>query len=1554
MRTHQSLLWILIVAVLYASWPMSAQAQVQPTAPIVVPSATSKSKVRVIIALKNPLGFEHDGMQTREIASRRAQVARDVRVYVQRNITLLKVVHRELTILPMVVATVASADLPRLATAPDVTAIYEDTLHAPDLAESTDLIHSRATNEGGNGGTGQLVAVLDTGVDRFHEFLNGQVVVEACFSSNNADDNATSLCPGNTEYETGPGKAIPCTGISGCDHGTHVAGIVAGKRVCIDCGTASQVMMSGVAPDAKIAAVQVFSKFENKNGVNPCSNSSTCVLSYSSDQVAALQWLMAYKAGWQQNLVSINMSLGGGKTNAFCDADAVQTDSINQLRLLDVATVIAAGNSAAPSGVFSNGIASPGCISSAITIGSTFTRTATGSSPPSSYNLTVTDTISSFSQTATVAANGPNGNGDRLLDLLAPGSNIYASTSNTTDGYVTKSGTSMATPHVAGAWAVIKGVKPNLTVSEVLTYLRTTGRFITDARNGLVLPRINVGNAVTEVRNTNLATQVSTYGLNFGRVTRNQTVYLSVGIQTSLNMSQPLSTSMTGDGAFFLHSSSCLANLYYRPTCVLTIGFTPTSAQKLQIYTGRLDITTTIYGFPTVYKVGLYGRSEPTTPDTGQTQTVVAMSRTSTRTQTLIPTIALPVWTVLVGATRTIQQANLIRTGIALNTTQFVLNDRLTATAERVAGSPTRTRSASVTRTPTSTPVPILRTINVAQTRTRDKNDQATATRKMMLTQTAGAIISDRMTATQERTLGLATRTKIPPTATVTRTSSVTRSITGTRTTTSTATPSASITSTATPMVLTESTSVALSNQIQRIIPLPNESAYAVLTQGTSVITPALALFDSSLTSLAQIELPGEKASALTHVPERPGLLYVGGRLFKDAMYIQSYEVVAQTPVVRGLRLELGNGEPTAMYATDERLYVAFRFVPQAGGAERFEVRAYDISEPRDIVPIPGLVAVLSGPVNDLVGVPLSNNLMIAVGKRANVTSGFVSSLYVKPTLLQVASTVLWPREVVSAVARSTVTLLQPQHTLFMLDRQDIVALSVANGTGAIAAQPLNKVARVGDAVALDPTHAQLLVGRYNATVPTNIETSLHVYDILPPAGLRLRGATNAVTGDGVVRGIAADFGQIIMAAGMSFSRLGGYGLLAPTLTPSETLTPSMTKTASRTSTETRTVTSTITVTLSPTSQPSKNRIEAGNNHTCVIDFLDVVKCWGDAAYGQLGNNATTPQPLLVAVNTVAFTGVRQIDSGWNHTCARNTDNTMACWGENPYGELADEGTADLLLPQLSSVVSHTLQVAVGWHHACAINTARAVLCWGMGTAGQLGNGLGASSNLPQVVFGVMDARQITLGATHACAVTGAGWLYCWGGNSFGQLGTGETTNRLNAQGIISNVIKVATYENTTCVIYGAAKYVFCVGDNQYGQAGTAPSANQMAFTAVITSTGAALANIVDIEVGMNHICALDSAGLMYCWGDNFYGQSGSSLSSPNRAVLVAGLSGSGAPKVVDMALGENHTCALLANNTVKCWGRNDYGQLGDGTTTDSSIPVLVFGLNSMLPTPTP
>jgi subtilisin family serine protease len=355
---------------LCAVWPTTTQAQTQISAPVSVPSATTKNKVRVIITLKNRLGFIREGMHGREISSRQIQVARNVQAYVQNNKSLLKVVHRELTIVPMVVATVASVDLAQLAQSPQVASINEDKLSSPDLAESTDLIDSRAVNEGGYGGSGQMVAVLDTGIDKNHEFLSGQVYGEACFSTNDTDFNADSLCPNDTEYETGPGKANPCAIL--CDHGTHVAGIVAGKRICIDCGTANQVMMSGVAPDAKIMAVQVFSQFSDNASANPCADagqSSPCVLSFDSDQIAALQWLVAFKPVWQSNLVSVNMSLGGGRTNASCDVtNAAHAAAINQLRVLGVATVIASGNSS-----FSNGIGYPACVSTAITVGSTRT-----------------------------------------------------------------------------------------------------------------------------------------------------------------------------------------------------------------------------------------------------------------------------------------------------------------------------------------------------------------------------------------------------------------------------------------------------------------------------------------------------------------------------------------------------------------------------------------------------------------------------------------------------------------------------------------------------------------------------------------------------------------------------------------------------------------------------------------------------------------------------------------------------------------------------------------------------------------------------------------------------------------------------------------------------------------------------------------------------------------------------------------------------------------------------------------------------------------------------
>ena len=112
----------------------------------------------------------------------------------------------------------------------------------------------------------------------------------------------------------------------------------------------------------------------------------------------------------------------------------------------------------------------------------------------------------------------------------------------------------------------------------------------------------------------------------------------------------------------------------------------------------------------------------------------------------------------------------------------------------------------------------------------------------------------------------------------------------------------------------------------------------------------------------------------------------------------------------------------------------------------------------------------------------------------------------------------------------------------------------------------------------------------------------------------------------------------------------------------------------------------------------------------------------------------------------------------------------------------------------------------------------------------------------------------------------------------------------------------------------------------------------------------------MDIEAGRQHFCALDTSGVMWCWGSNANSKLGLLLTSPYsyQAVAAPGLSGSGAPKVLDMAVGGEHTCALLATGDVKCWGRNEYGQLGNGTTTDSMSPVTVLSLSGMVASPTP
>jgi len=355
---------------------------------------------------------------------------------------------RKLTTLPVMSVEVDPAALAALAETTTVLSIQEDIAVPPVLDVSGPRVGAPTAWAAGYSGAGQAIAILDTGVDSTQPFLTGKVVLEACFS-NGGFSGAASLCPGDLGSLTGAaGAGEDCSAaIYGCNHGTHVAGIAAGRSGSF----------SGIGRDASIIAIQVFTEFSGTS----CTNyglPSPCALSYTSDQIAALDWL-ATQVG-TLSIAAANMSLGGGTYSdqgACDDANAAEKSAIDALRAAGVATVIAAGN-----GYDSTGISSPGCISSAVAVGATNDA----------------DAVAGFS------------NSSPLLEFWAPGVAINSSLPGT--GYGEMSGTSMSAPHVTGAWAILKSKAPGATVAQVLSALTSSGISVTDSRNGVVRPRIQV------------------------------------------------------------------------------------------------------------------------------------------------------------------------------------------------------------------------------------------------------------------------------------------------------------------------------------------------------------------------------------------------------------------------------------------------------------------------------------------------------------------------------------------------------------------------------------------------------------------------------------------------------------------------------------------------------------------------------------------------------------------------------------------------------------------------------------------------------------------------------------------------------------------------------------------------------------------------------------------------------------------------------------------------------------------------------------------------------
>jgi subtilisin family serine protease len=345
---------------------------------------------------------------------------------------------------PMVVAEISSEGLRRLARSESVLRVVPDTLLSASLPDSVKLVDVPEVWSKQTRGGGVAVAILDTGVQLDHPFVKGRIVAEACFASTVESEGSKSLCANGQGEQIGSGAAAACdyqTVAGGCVHGTHVAGIAAGAA-----GEAKGVQLDGMAPDAAIVAVKVFSRFD---GEEVCGKGvKTCISAWTSDTLKGLLYVERIAA--ERKIAAVNLSLGSGHFAGPCDDRSVFTDVVGRLRKAGIAVVAAAGN-----GHLVGEITAPACVSGVIAVGAI----------KKSGEIDI-----SYSNTSAQVA------------IVAPGTQILSSAA---DGYHQISGTSMAAPHIAGIFALLRARYPRATVDQFVDAVKRTGKSVTDPRNNL-------------------------------------------------------------------------------------------------------------------------------------------------------------------------------------------------------------------------------------------------------------------------------------------------------------------------------------------------------------------------------------------------------------------------------------------------------------------------------------------------------------------------------------------------------------------------------------------------------------------------------------------------------------------------------------------------------------------------------------------------------------------------------------------------------------------------------------------------------------------------------------------------------------------------------------------------------------------------------------------------------------------------------------------------------------------------------------------------------------
>lgn len=391
-------------------------------------------------------------------------------------------------------------------------------------------------------------------------------------------------------------------------------------------------------------------------------------------------------------------------------------------------------------------------------------------------------------------------------------------------------------------------------------------------------------------------------------------------------------------------------------------------------------------------------------------------------------------------------------------------------------------------------------------------------------------------------------------------------------------------------------------------------------------------------------------------------------------------------------------------------------------------------------------------------------------------------------------------------------------------------------------------------------------------------------------------------------------------------------------------------------------------------------RMAAGQNFTCAQRISGDVVCWGVNSSGQLGDNTTSqrnaPVTTLSATGTQPFAGALSMSAGGTHVCTMVTDGSIQCWGANSSGQLGLNRLVAQRLPvrakQTGPITGVRSVSAGGRSFTHAVKDDGTIFGWGTNGNAQLGDGTSTQQTVASqvadtgAVGNFTTVTQANSGEAHACALKANGTVWCWGSNSNGRLGENSPSGTRNAPvqvagiggaGFLAGAVSVRVGASHSCAIIGAAtpaqQTLVCWGANANGQLGDDSPLDRVAPVQVVAAPGPFLTGVTSIGLGQRHSCAVLADTTVRCWGFNGTGQLGDNSTTQRLApVQVLGTGGTGTltnvTQVAACVGGDSrgsHTCAVKADGTAWCWGSGSLGQLGDNTGAQRNAPVQVVGV---------